>query len=34
MDFFMRNLVAILGEERAAGALIRTDAMCKIDLTA
>jgi len=34
MDFFMRNLVAILGEERAAGGLIRTDAMCKIDLTA
>lgn len=34
MDFFTRNLVAILAEERAAGGLIRTDAMCKIDLTA
>lgn len=34
MDFFTRNMVAILGEERAAGGLIRTDAVCKIDLTA
>jgi HK97 family phage major capsid protein len=33
-DYFQRNLVAILGEERAAGGLLRTDAVVKIDLTA
>lgn len=33
-NFFIRNLVAILAEMRAAGGLLRTDAICDIDLTA
>jgi len=33
-NFFLRNLVALLGEERAAGGLLLTNAVCKIDLTA
>lgn len=33
-NFFIRNLVAILAEMRAAGGLLRTDAIWKIDLTA
>lgn len=32
-NFFLRNLVALLGEERAAGGLLLTNAVCKIDLT-
>jgi HK97 family phage major capsid protein len=33
-NFFIRNLVALLGELRAAGGLLKTDAICRIDLTA
>ncbi len=33
-NFFIRNLVAILAEMRAAGGLLRTDSICDIDLTA
>jgi HK97 family phage major capsid protein len=33
-NFFIRNLIAILGELRAAGGLLKLDAICRIDLTA
>jgi len=33
-DFFVRNLVAILGELRAAFAVIRPSAFVEVDLTA
>jgi hypothetical protein len=33
-NFFIRNLVALLAEMRAAGGLLKADAICRIDLTA
>lgn len=32
MDFFMRNLVAILGEQRAVFGVVRPQAFCNVDL--
>jgi HK97 family phage major capsid protein len=32
MDFFMRNLVAILGEQRAVFGVVRPKAFCQVDL--